>query len=281
MPKALWEELKKRPRVVPSPTPDTAWNPKSHDGAVKYLDYYNVKYSHTSPGHRPSYKPPSIPKAMERFDKTLSETTRPLHLSKNASGKFRPICAHCGCEDNHVPTQEVEVTTEGQKGYSICRNCLDENKKPLVYGQKIKTRNNNPSRKRAQSTDRGSNSKKKKKADTPIPSWASNELKLPTAEGSATPQTSIPKTGSHFDPKASSHREEHQILPLLRRRPRWFIGESLLQKFEFKEEIERFGKIEDVAPDGNCGFYAILVGLEKIEKIGPQESVTEFQKDLL
>ena len=252
MPKALWEELNKRPRVLPLPTPDTAWNPKSNDGAVKYLDYHEVKYLPTIPNHRPSWKPPPFGKATEALDKALSEATRPSDQSKKTSlwhksrvrhfvicencdkrrlifawpligenigrrvgdldsllaeasyayncgdalfgleeepvphpqdlsifhvrrsltcglpqetlyysaGKFQPICAHCACEDEHVPAQEVELRTEGQKAYSICRSCFDQDKMPLLYGQKIKT-GTRTSVKRAQKTEHTLSSKKR------------------------------------------------------------------------------------------------------------------------
>jgi hypothetical protein len=43
--------------------------------------------------------------------------------------------------------------------------------------------------------------------------------------------------------------------------------------------VERFGKIEDVMGDGNCGFYAALLGLERMKRI-EQKTITEFRKDL-
>jgi hypothetical protein len=340
MPNSLWEELNKRPRMIPLPTPDTEWNSRSNDGAVKYLDYHAVKYIQTIPSHRPSYKPPSTAKAMESLDKILSDTTRPSHMSKRSSlwhkgrvrhfvvcencdkrrvifawpmsgvniaervpalngvlsepsydyncgdalfgledepvchppdlsifhvrrnlscampqevlyyscAKFETICAHCGCEDDHVPTQELQALTEGRKAYSICRNCLDENKKPLVYGQKQKTGDNTKSRKRAQKTDQGpASSKKKKDKTSPIPSWASSskQLKAPLGGAAATTKSGNPlRTHSAPAKESSSHKED----------PRnWILGEYR-RSFEHKEEMQKFGLMQDVLGNGNCGF---------------------------
>jgi hypothetical protein len=105
MPKALWEELNKRPRVVPLPTPDTSWNANSNAGSVKYLDYHEVKYRVTVPNHRPSYKPPPIGKAMEALDKALSEATSQkanlkMHLfgtrAKHATSSYARIATSAG-----------------------------------------------------------------------------------------------------------------------------------------------------------------------------------------
>jgi hypothetical protein len=366
MPKPLWEELNKRPRVLPLPTPDTAWNPKSNDGAVRYLDYHKVKYLETVPNHRPSYKPPPTGKAMEALDKALSEATRPSGQSKGASlwhknkvrhfvicqncdkrrvifawpiigenigrrvedldgllaetsygyncgdalfgleeepvphpqdlsifhvrrslscgmpqeasyyssAKFQPICAHCAREDEHVPAQEVALKTDGRKAYSICRSCFDEKKMPLLYGQKIKTGNMDTSHKRAQKTEHASSSKKKKAKTSPvIPSWASSkQLKAPLAEAAATTTSNLDTTlNSRFDSKASSQHKDPR---------KWFLGETL-EEYDWKKDMKKFGTIEDVWADGNCGFYAIMLGLEKIGKIERGSvTVTEFRKEL-
>jgi CDGSH-type Zn-finger protein len=158
---------------------------------------------------------------------------------------------------------EVEGTTDGQKAFAICRSCFVANKKPLVHGQKKKTTeagSNNMIRKRAKKTDRGSTSKKKK-GTTPVPSWATAK-KTPDPKTSSTAQTPNPKAA---------------LLPP-RWHPPWLVGETRL-RFAFSEEVERFGKIEDVMGDGNCGFYAALLGLERMKRI-EQKTITEFRKDL-
>ncbi len=51
-------------------------------------------------------------------------------------------------------------------------------------------------------------------------------------------------------------------------------------QFQFKE-IMRIGQIEDVSPDGNCGFYAVLLGLPNIGKIEHGSlTVTAFREQL-
>jgi hypothetical protein len=61
---------------------------------------------------------------------------------------------------------------------------------------------------------------------------------------------------------------------------KWFIGNTD-DPFHFKKEIEKIGQIEDVSPDGNCGFHAVLLGLEKIGKIERRSTtVTGFRKVL-
>jgi hypothetical protein len=117
MPKALWEELNKRPRLVlPLPTPDTAWNQVSNEGAVKYLEYQVVKYRQTIPDHRPSFKPTSNAKAMDVLDKALSETTRPLQLSRNSSLWHKSYVRH----------------------YVLCENC---NKRRVIFAWPISGEN--------------------------------------------------------------------------------------------------------------------------------------------
>jgi hypothetical protein len=219
-----------------------------------------------------------------------------------SSAKFQPICAHCAREDEHVPTQELEAKTDGRKAYSICRDCFNQNKQPLMYGQKKKTGDNDAIRKRAQKTEHGSSSEKKK-AKTSIPSWASSkQLKVPLAAAAATPSSNpdadttklkvslaaaaatpssnpdadttklkVPLAAAAATPKAPSRHQDTR---------KWLAGEPR-DPFDHKEDIKKFGTIEDVKADGNCGFYAILLGLEKMGKIEPRSmTVTEFRKDL-
>jgi hypothetical protein len=130
--------------------------------------------------------------------------------------------------------------------------------------------------KRAQMTDhKGSSSKKKKAMNSSIPSWASKQSKQSKPLPTSIPEISI-------DPNIwISHPKGPPQIPflLLQWRPQWYIGELHRQKFAFKKELEKFGKTEDVLGDGNCGFYAILVGLERLRKI-ERKSVTEFRKEL-
>jgi hypothetical protein len=61
---------------------------------------------------------------------------------------------------------------------------------------------------------------------------------------------------------------------------KWFFVLSD-DHFQFKNEIEKIGQIEDVSPDENCGFYAVLLGLEKIGKIERRSTtVTDFREVL-
>jgi hypothetical protein len=57
------------------------------------------------------------------------------------------------------------------------------------------------------------------------------------------------------------------------------IGEC--RHFEYKEEMEKFGKVVDVGADGNCCPYTSILGLEKIGMIEPgSKTVTEFRREL-
>ena len=53
MPTQLWDELMKRSRFIPLPTPRDI---SEKDGKIEYENYQYLKYKTTSEIHRPSYK---------------------------------------------------------------------------------------------------------------------------------------------------------------------------------------------------------------------------------
>jgi hypothetical protein len=105
-------------------------------------------------------------------------------------------------------------------------------------------------------------------------------LKVSLAAAAATPSSNpdadttklkVPLAAAAATPKAPSRHQDTR---------KWLAGEPR-DPFDHKEDIKKFGTIEDVKADGNCGFYAILLGLEKMGKIEPRSmTVTEFRKDL-
>jgi hypothetical protein len=104
-------------------------------------------------------------------------------------------------------------------------------------------------------------SSKKKKGPTPtppVPSWATSKKEVFRKEPSASTSSSA-QTPDQW-------------------RPIWLLGECRYE-FAFKEELGMFGKIEDVTGDGNCGFYAILLGLERM-KIVQRKTITFFRKQI-
>jgi hypothetical protein len=132
---------------------------------------------------------------------------------------------------------------------------LDENKKPLVCGQKQKT--GTVSRKRAQKTEDAASSKKKKAKISSVPAWASSkQSKVATTHAPPTPKT--------------NGKKPHK----------WLIGEC--RHFEHKEEMEKFGNaVIDVGAIGNCCPYTSMLGLEKIGRIEPgSKTATEFRREL-
>jgi hypothetical protein len=92
----------------------------------------------------------------------------------------------------------------------------------------------------------------------------------------------LEKATTFFLDSLTEHQSDKTTNYVGVKRAAWFIGVTRTLKFEFKEEMDMFGNIEDVAPDGNCAFYAAILGLEKIGKIALRGAVavTDFRKDL-
>jgi hypothetical protein len=65
----------------------------------------------------------------------------PMESHYFSCDKFPAVCAHCGNNEDHVPVQEVESTSDGRKACSICQDCYKAGKTPLLHGQKLKVGN--------------------------------------------------------------------------------------------------------------------------------------------
>jgi hypothetical protein len=356
MPALLWEELSKRPRLIPLPTPHPSDNLilSKTSGAVLYQDYDTVKYENTINIHRPSYKPPSAASSdAKALDKDVSNQTRPTHLSINAtlfhksyvrhfvncqncgkrrviyawpiigmnvaarlnelkgylseplfeyicgdslfgrvedpephppeigvfhvrqalncsipmeshyfsSEKFLSVCAHCGNDEDHVPVQEVESSTEGRKAYSICRDCFKEGKKPLHHGQKTKTGSSIVNRKRGQHYVQKLSAKEKSVLEKENNKKVRDDRKEK-------------KFTSIFDTKKKSATEEKKRVP--QPLPDW-AKDTLVPvkpmriKCLIQDTLERVFHLFDVDGDGHCGYHVLKLFLEKT---GRQENIT-------
>jgi hypothetical protein len=105
MPPEIWEEICKRPRLIPLPTPTEPGGKKEY---VKYRSYEDLRYQQTKPHHRPSFKPPTEPSnSSKEYDDQVSESSRLVALKQITSkslykklwhtnyAKATVVCNHC------------------------------------------------------------------------------------------------------------------------------------------------------------------------------------------
>jgi hypothetical protein len=171
----------------------------------------------------------------------------PMESHYFSADKFLPVCAHCGNDDDHVPVQEVALTTEGRNAYSICRDCYKTGKKPLLHGQKSKVGNSSDNRKR------GTN-------------FVSKSTKKVTVNQNMDHDPNKKRTASIFDQKkkANNQKEKRISEPI----PAWTkdtqipIKEMQLE-CKFQETLEPKFNFVDVAGDGHCGYHVLQLFLEK------------------
>jgi hypothetical protein len=75
MPPEIWEDLEKRPNLIPNPTPIES--EQGHGETTRYTGYDELKYVQTKPNHRPSYTPPTSASASAGVrDTEVSESSR-------------------------------------------------------------------------------------------------------------------------------------------------------------------------------------------------------------
>jgi hypothetical protein len=188
--------------------------------------------------------------------------------------KFAAVCFQCGTPDGLMDTETLQKKTNGKKALPLCESCYQKPDMIIKTIGRAKQTGKPGARKRGSIyKDTPTLSSKRAKANnqngdlTKHFDKCENNLNGPLKGGDLT---------KHFDKKGEikmngpSEGEWH---------PEWLIGTSHNREFAFMEDMQKFGKIEDVNGDGNCGFYVILLGLEKLKKID-RKSVTEFRKHI-
>ena len=87
MPKQSWDELSKKPRLLPLPETINIESWEKNKGSMKYKSYNELKYKKTHEKYRPSYVHSTkldsdCFKEKEKYDIDLTNLTRPKIAKK-------------------------------------------------------------------------------------------------------------------------------------------------------------------------------------------------------
>ena len=187
----------------------------------------------------------------------------PMETHYFSSGKFPSVCAHCGSDDDHVPSQEVESVMDGCKAYSICQDCFRVGKKPLCYGQKIKTGSINGNRKRGQNYVVMKPISKTKTNDDIFKIGKEKDLNFSFSD-----KFDGTNVGTKLVPRLSTS----PFVPL-QKVPLNLPACALVERM-FGDKAEELFDVVNPRGDGNCGYYVVQLFNEHT---GREEAISHNQ----